>query len=86
MNEESQTSEKTELETVRCEELIDSWTHLSEKERTDLKNELPTLEHSLCPNMTDFMVMGGYWGRTWIELEIYPKDDAPYYDGWFTVY
>ena len=75
----------TELETVKCVDLIESWTHLTQAERAEFVHELP-LPIALCPNMTDFMVSGGTMGRSWLQLTIEPTEAGKAFLGWSSVY
>ena len=58
------------IQTVDCEDLIDSWTDMKLSERLALKAELPST-HFLCPNTTSFNVLGGSLGDIHLELEVY---------------
>ena len=60
---------------------------MSERERNDLKDQLPLKNYSMCPNTTDFMVQGQYWGDAYLELGVYPNEKFdPSYEGWYAVF
>ena len=60
---------------------------MTEAERSDLKKEVPSPEYSLCPNITEFIIQGQYWGEAWLELSVWPNEKIDKeFDGWFTVF
>ena len=67
----SSTSNSTlDIPTVKCADLIDSWTDLELGERTALKDELPDADNLLCPNTTSFQVKGGAIGDSGLILMV----------------
>lgn len=66
----------TEVDAVLCADLIKSWTDVTEDERQMFLRELPLEGASLCPNTTEFTVMGGMWGSESLKLGIYDTDKS----------
>ena len=58
----------TEVDVVRCNDLIESWTHLPDDEIEMLLREVPIEGLSLCPNTTTFRLTGGIWGPDYLKL------------------
>ena len=65
-----------EIQTVKCTDLIDSWTDLDLGERAALKDELLDADNFLCPNITSFQVKGGAGGGTNLNLSVSAKEST----------
>ena len=62
---------ETEVPVVKCTDLIESWTHLSDAQREMFLEEVPFKERSLCPNTTEITLAGGIVGRDSLKLSAY---------------
>ena len=69
-------SEGVLLDTVTCEDLINSWTDISEDERDSFLRELFYIGKMLCPNTTSLFVEGGLDGDTYIDISVYATELA----------
>ena len=66
----------TPIEAVKCNDLINSWTDLSEDERNDLKDELFYQNSMICPNTTTLQVRGEIFSELAFELQVNATDAA----------
>ena len=72
----------SDINTIPCTELIESWTDISQAERDNYMEELIS-PNVLCPNLTEFSVKGGETSaiRLSLSLVVYPTEEGRLYTG-----